>query len=169
MNSLQFIMLYHLRNSSLPLGKNSLFVLLYDTALLWLNISGELTSFHWQPAHCFSNNIMIDLLNESVLFKAGFLLLSIIPPRNRAFWYPPILSRIGLKLRDIFTILGTLNNSSDWLIESLDSKINIKIIIKPLELLINDKCKFFKFLLVYMYRLLRVGFRFNVEYYLTDC
>ena len=82
---------------------------------------------------------------ESVLFEAGFLLLSIIPRGIGLFWYPPIVSRIGLKLRDIFTILGTLNNSSDWLIESLDSKINIKIIIKPLELLINDKCKFFNF------------------------
>ena len=89
--------------------------------------------------------ILINLSNESVLFEAGFLLLSIILRGIGLFWYPPIVSRIGLKLRDIFTILGTLNNSSDWLIESLDSKINIKIIIKPLELLINDKCKFFNF------------------------
>ena len=89
--------------------------------------------------------ILINFSNGSVLFEAGFLLLSIIPRGIGLFWYPPIVSRIGLKLRDIFTILGTLNNSSDWLIESLDSKINIKIIIKPLELLINDKCKFFNF------------------------
>ena len=106
--------------------------------------------------------ILLNWSNESVLFEAGFLLLSIIPRGIGLFWYPPIVSRISLKLRDIFTILGTLNNSSDWLIESLDSKINIKIIIKPLELLINDKCKFFNFykwtFIVYFMLDLMMGF-----------